>query len=131
MTQKEIKRLISIAQTFPGYDSAAKDEFHKLGKRYLNEIARIMELTPADFEIRSNKAGNACLGEVTLHSTSLYVQLGGSLASSQFFYRCVKGMKDFYGGANTWMAYDRLLSQGEVAEQFVRHLDSHRYEWAS
>jgi hypothetical protein len=131
MTQKEINRLISIAKTFPGYDEVTKAEFHRLGKKYLKELARIMELAPGEFEIRSNKAGIACLGEVILHTRNLYVHLGGSLPNGRFYYRAVKGMKDYTGGANAWMDYERLLDQHNIAGHFTRYLDSHRYEWAS
>lgn len=131
MTQKSIERLIFFAKNFRGYDDRAKAEFHRLGKQYLKELARIMELHPDDYEIRSNTAGITCLGEVTLHSKNLYVQLGGSYASGRFFYRTVKGKQDYVGGPNAWMDYDNLLYQAGVAEQFTRYLDSHQYEWSS
>lgn len=131
MTQNEIQRLINIAQTFAGYAEAPKADFHRLAKKYLKEIAEAMRLEPGDFEIRSNKAGIACLGEVTLHSNNLYVQLGGSLPNTQFYYRTVKGKKDYTGGRNIWMDYERLLDPYSVAQTFTRHLDTHRYEWAS
>ena len=109
---------IGIAKTFNGYDNTMKELFHNNAKRYLREIVRIMGLPKGSYEIRSNKAGIACLGEVTLHTDHLYVQFGGSLPNSQFYYRSCKSQKDYTGGINRWMDYDSLMDVERVASVF-------------
>jgi hypothetical protein len=131
MNSNEIKRLISIGSTFPGYDDTSKAEFHNLAKKYLKRLASVMELEAGTFTIRSNKGGIAVLGEVTLHSDNLYIQLGGSGGNERFYYRCVKGQKDFTGGRNAWMNYKDITDIHAVAEIFTKHLDANRYEWAA
>lgn len=130
MTQTEIKKIIRIGKTFSGYDETTKSEFHRLGKKYLKRLASIMELGAGEFTIRSNKGGIAVLGEVILHSNNLYIHVGGSYGNERFYYRCVKGQRDFTGGANAWMPYDNLGDIHAVAETFTKYIDSHRYEWA-
>lgn len=122
MQTRDIKQIIDIAHTFQGYDSEPKATFHRLAKKYLEEIARLMKLTPGTYEVRTNKAGVAVLGEVTLHSETIYVQFGGSIPHMQFYYRTVKGRKDFTGGTNTWMHYTRLEEMQEVADALSAHI---------
>ncbi len=131
MNLSEICKLIGIGTTFTGYNETEKEMFHKLGKKYLKQLAGIMELKPGEFTIRSNKGGIAVLGEVILHSNNLYIHFGGSYGSERFYYRCVKGQRDFTGGANAWMEFNKLRDMHAVAEHFTNYIDTHRYEWAA
>lgn len=59
-------------------DPALKQSFHNRGLRLLRVLAEDLGLTPAEYDVRSNKAGIAVSGEVWLQSENLYVQLDQS-----------------------------------------------------
>ena len=80
----------------------SKEQFHKDAKKLLRSINKELGLNA---DIRSNKAGIASLGEVTLHSDSIYVQLGG-LYPDQALVRTCEGKKDYCGGENHWSSTD-------------------------
>lgn len=80
-------------------DQAEKTQFHRTYLRKLRAIANQLGLTKADFDIRSNKAGPASLGEVTLHTEKFYLQVGG-LQPKQVLFRTCNGRKDYTGGQN-------------------------------
>jgi hypothetical protein len=50
------------------YDADAKDAFHRNARRQLKLLAAALGLPPAKFDLRSNKAGIAVSGEITLHA---------------------------------------------------------------
>jgi hypothetical protein len=131
MNVKDIKMMAHIASTHSGYNDKAKRTFHRLAKQYLEEIAHDLGLRDGQYSIRSNKAGVACLGEVILHSDNLYVHLGGSIPRPEFYYRCVKGRKDYRGGRNTHMEYEKLTDINAVVRVFQNHIERNRFEWAS
>ena len=89
-------------------NQANKDEFHKKGKVLLKQIAK--ELKLSEFDIRSNIAGIAVSGEITLHSPSLYMQINCSFSNhgSRILYRSCNGMTDYCGGPNNYAFFDRL-----------------------
>ena len=98
-------------------DPKLKDQFHRTAKAQLKKVAEAMGLTPDQYDLRSNKGGIAVSGEVTLHTDSVYVQVG------QFFhtplnvlYRTCKGRKDYSGGSNHYCTADAL----EDPEQFAK-----------
>lgn len=59
---------------------ASKEKFHKDAAKALRQVAKALKLSAGSFKIRSNKAGPAVLGEVVLHSDTLYILVGGSNA---------------------------------------------------
>lgn len=85
-----------------GYDYFSKKTFHQEAKRALKALAEALGLGKGTFEVRSNLAGPACSGEVTLHSDSLYVQVQASCmgVGHEILYRSVTGRKDYCGGPN-------------------------------
>lgn len=90
---------------------AMKDLFHRSGKQFLKELARRIGAT--EFEVRSNKAGPAVVGEVTLHTPHVYVQLTGGSCGDVMF-RSVNGMKDYTGGPNQWSSMREFLDGNTV-----------------
>jgi hypothetical protein len=82
-----------------------KDAFHTTAKAALKEIADVLELPKGSYDIRSNKAGFGVLGEVTLHGENIYVQVGDSMYG--ILYRTCKSRKDYSGGSNNWLAWDK------------------------
>jgi len=57
------------------YDAEAKRLFHSRGKPQLRRIATALGLEPGSYDLRSNQAGIAVSGEITLHGDHLYVQV--------------------------------------------------------
>lgn len=58
------------------YDAQQKQRFHATARSRLKKLAAELGLPPGGFEIRSSKGGVAVSGEVTLHHTSAYIQVG-------------------------------------------------------
>lgn len=99
-------------------DPAVKEAFHKHGKKFLKELAKAIG---ADvYEIRSNKAGPAVTGEVTLHTPHVYVQLTGGTIQHVMFRSC-EGMKDYRGGMNEWASMEEFLGSDRVVKRIRSH----------
>ena len=69
-----------------------------------------LALPPGSYDVRSNKAGIAVSGEVTLHHTAVYIQVGqfGMSSGHGILIRTCKGRKDYTGGANHFVALAML-----------------------
>jgi len=123
MTDKTLNGLAySIFLIALGFDHSyeQKELFHKNAKAYLNELAKRMNLPKDSYSVRSNKGGPAVLGDVILHTDSLYINLGGSLYNNSFMYRKCQSQKDYTGGINTWMRYTDLVEKS--TDEIIRHL---------
>jgi hypothetical protein len=109
-----------VTNTDLGYNAEAKERFHKEGQQLLRTIAGKMGLNEDEYEVRSNLGGIAVSGEVTLHTTKVYVQLSQSSISSShgFMYRSCKGMKDYTGGRNRWMKWSELVQIDNAVAAF-------------
>ncbi len=101
---------------------AAKVAAHRLGRDVLKKLARDYLMLPvAEYSIRSNMAGPAVSGEVTLHCNTLYLQIGQSMSPGTcVLYRRCNGMKDYTGGSNNFATVDRL----DDPREFAMHLRS-------
>ena len=89
------------AYTAEGY--AKKKSMHSMGRAFLQRLAADLGLAKGTYDIRSNKAGIAVSGEVTLHGEQVYVQLSESYFSRggvSVLYRSCNGRKDYSGGRN-------------------------------
>lgn len=83
--------------------AADKARFHRLGRLFLQRLADDIGLPQQTYELRSNVAGPAVSGEVTLHGETLHAWLQESCVGKpgvSLFYRTCKGRKDYCGGAN-------------------------------
>ena len=127
MKTSDILKMIQIASTFCGaYDDHGfndKKAFHRLATAYLKEFAGVLGLARGSYDVRSNKAGVACLGEVTLHGEGIYIQLSQSSLGEQFMYRKCKGRKDYTGGVNQWMALSQLADITEAGRIIRNHME--------
>ncbi len=86
------------------YDEAQKQRFHTTARARLRQLAHALGFAPGSFDLRSNKAGVAVSGEVTLHREAVYIQvsqsaLGGGMG---ILIRTCRGRRDYTGGANNW-----------------------------
>jgi hypothetical protein len=57
------------------YHAEAKRLFHSRARSQLRRIATALGLEPGSYDLRSNQAGIAVSGEITLHGDHLYVQV--------------------------------------------------------
>jgi hypothetical protein len=98
-----------------------KETLHRSGKRLLLEIAGALKLSPDAYDIRSNKGGNAVMGEVTLHSDHLYLMVHVMTGELRVLYRTCKGRKDYCGGMNHYVGVSELSST-TASERFISKL---------
>ena len=92
------------------YDEQEKRRFHTTARSRLKKLAAELGLAPGSFEIRSNKAGLAVPGEVTLHHDRAYIQVGqfGLSSGHGVLIRTCKGRQDYTGGPNHFVALTML-----------------------
>jgi hypothetical protein len=95
----------------------AKRSMHSAGRAFLQRLARDLGLATSARDIRSNVAGIAVSGEVTLHTDRLYVQLSDSFvgrAGVQVLYRTCNGQNRY--------AYLKDLAKPDRYDWFVAEL---------
>lgn len=103
----------------------AKEAFHRDGQKFLHGIAAALGLHKQDYEVRSNKAGTAVSGEVTLHSDDLYVQLseGAMGPGVRVMYRTCDSRKDYCGHQNHFAKMEQFRgaeAQGTLLRTLLR-----------
>lgn len=117
-----------LAQKINAYSDAGylrKQAFHREGRTFLKRLASALALARGTFEVRSNKAGIAVSGEVTLHSDTLYVQLyegACGRAGVSILYRRCKGRRDYCGETNHFAHMTTLAASTDALDAFVRQL---------
>ena len=131
MTTKQFIAVIKKGN-INGYDADSclvKAEWHKTGKKILNSLAKELGLAKGTYDIRSNMAGVAVSGEVTLHGENIYVQLSESCLGPDwgFMWRTCKGRKDYTGGANQWARWDMLNDLPSLANIMNKMLDTCKF----
>jgi hypothetical protein len=101
------------------YDPWAKRLFHTHARRRLLELAAALGFTPSSFDLRSNEAGIAVSGEVTLHAARLYVQVSQPATGSDtgILFRSCEGRRDYVGGVNNFASLDLLHRPAELARR--------------
>lgn len=99
------------------YDAEAKRIFHSRARSQLRRIATALGLEPGSYDLRSNQAGIAVSGEITLHADHLYVQVSQSAMGphSGVMFRTCEGRKDYRGGPNNFASLDLLNRPDEFA----------------
>ena len=107
------------------YDAEAKRVFHSRAKSQLLRLATALGLEPGSYDLRSNQAGIAVSGEITLHGDHLYVQVSQSAMGhhSGVLFRTCKGRKDYVGGPNNFASLDLLNRPDELAHWIRRVCD--------
>ncbi len=69
-------------RTSVAYDDVRKREFHRLARRQLGLLAKALDLPSGSYDLRSNMAGIAVSGEITLHAERIYVQTSQPFGAS-------------------------------------------------
>jgi len=92
------------------YDAEQKRGFHTTARSRLKKLAAELRLPPGSYDLRSNKAGIAVSGEITLHHDHAYIQVGQFAMSSGhgILIRTCKGRRDYTGGANHFVTLTML-----------------------
>ena len=98
------------------YDPGAKRLFHSRARSQLRRLATALGLRPGSYDLRSNPAGIAVSGEITLHSDRLYVQASQSAMGGILFRTC-EGRKDYVGGPNNFAPLELLNRPEELARR--------------
>jgi hypothetical protein len=101
------------------YDPEAKRLFHTHARRQLLGLAKALGLGDGDYDLRSNEAGIAVSGEITLHADRLYVQVSQSAMGydSGILFRTCRDRRDYTGGVNNFASLDLLRSPNELARR--------------
>jgi hypothetical protein len=121
-TTQPASRLIHIlGQDLSYCDPSLKQAFHQEGRKVLRRIARLMGLQKGQYEVRSNLAGIAVSGEVTLHTDQVYVQIAQPSMGESFaiLLRSCKGRMDYTGGMNHFAPIAALQN----LEQFAHYVE--------
>ncbi|RWE28769.1 MAG: hypothetical protein EOS78_31510 [Mesorhizobium sp.] len=92
------------------YDEQQKKRFHTTARSRLKKLAAELNLSSDSYDLRSNKAGIAVCGEITLHHDDAYIQVSqfGLSSGHGILIRTCKGRKDYIGGANHFVALGML-----------------------
>lgn len=106
------------------YDAPAKRAFHAEGRRALLRLADALELAPGSYTVRSNQAGPAVSGDITLHADEIWAQLSVSLTGPdhEVCFRRVHGRDDHIGERNHWASVRELLDPARLADRIRRDL---------
>ena len=101
------------------YDPEAKRLFHTHARRQLLALAKALGLADDDYDLRSNEAGIAVSGEITLHADRLYVQVSQSAMGydSGVLFRSCRDRRDYTGGVNNFASLDLLHRPDELARR--------------
>jgi hypothetical protein len=101
------------------YNDEAKRLFHTQVRRQLKKLADALGFPADGFDLRSNKAGIAVSGEITLHADHLYVQASQPAfgADTGILFRTCQGRKDYVGGPNNFASLDLLHRPEELARR--------------
>lgn len=122
-----IKPQLAALEDINGYSEAgaiAKDYYHLEGKKFLRDLAKEIGIPAGTFDVRSNKAGMAVSGEVTLHSDTIYVQLHDGRKGIEILFRSCKGRGDYSGGQNFYASLPLLFQYVHERERFVERLQA-------
>lgn len=107
---------------------AAKEAFHREGVKFLSALAKALGLKAGTYDVRSNKAGMAVSGEVTLHSDDLYLQLSESCMGPgvKAMYRTCDSRKDCCGHQNHFADIEKFKgadAQKQLVDQLRRMVE--------
>lgn len=100
------------------YDEAQKRRFHATARARLRQLADALSLPAGSYDLRSNKAGIAVSGEITLHHDCVYVQVSQSSLGHDpgILIRTCASRRDYRGGHNNFASLSFLDDVLRLAE---------------
>ncbi len=113
---------IALARRGVSYDPEAKRAFHLDTKRALRAFAHYLGLTAHQYELRSNQAGPAVSGEITLHADTLYLQVSIGLMGPgrEILFRRCNSRTDYCGHRNGFADIAALADHPKLANLIRR-----------
>lgn len=94
-----------LFQTRAWLDPDGKRSLHGEASHALRQLARALGIDRDGYDLRSNKAGPAVSGEISLHSNTIYVQVSEAfVAGHEILFRRVSGRSDHTGQRNHYAA---------------------------
>lgn len=116
--------LVTLAYRGVAYDPDAKKLFHAEARRALVALADALGYERSDYDVRSNAGGPAVSGEVTMHSSELYVQIscGGFSHNGEVLFRRCNGRRDYSGERNNYAGIREITSPGAFAARLCKEL---------
>jgi len=126
MTTREYVDRGATAGSIDGYGEESariKQAWLAAGGRIARKLAKALGLEKGEFSVRTNPAGPAVSGDVTLHADWVYVSLSQSCAGlgDMFMWRYCDSQRDFTGHANQWERWTSLLDLPRFAEAVKRN----------
>jgi hypothetical protein len=101
------------------------------GKRQFHAVAKkvgkgLLSLLGVPGDVRSNLAGPAVTGDITVHMDRAYIKFSGDVpfCPPMFLYRTCNGRRDYTGGHNQWFQYQKLCDDPREFIDIV-----HRMVW--
>jgi hypothetical protein len=90
------------------YNPEQKATFHRAARERLEALAAAMDWKADTYDLRSNRAGIAVSGEITLHHDTVYIQVSqsGRGMETGILIRTCQGRSDCTGGRNAFESLD-------------------------
>ena len=112
VTKTHISEYIDYENVTHENQNSRKEEFISLCRSYLRMVVKEMGLNKDQYEIRVNRGGIACSGDIHLHTDKLYVDFSQSCLGPDFgfMWRSCEGKRDYTGGSNQWMRWERCTA---------------------
>jgi hypothetical protein len=84
------------------YAPEQKRRFHATARARLRKLAAALDFAPVSYDLRTNEAGIAVSGEITLHHEHVYIQVSQPFTGcdSGILIRTCEGRRDYTGGRN-------------------------------
>jgi hypothetical protein len=110
MTRKTYTYWEKFWLTGCSYNPTHKGSWHHEARTRMRRLAKELGLERGTYDIRSNMAGIAVSGEVTLHGEDIYVQVSQSSGGPRMgiLFRPCDGRKDYTGGINHFSSIHML-----------------------
>lgn len=122
MNQSKLNQFVKLCKenSFSYCEPELKDKMHRMAKAVCRELAKGLGI---EGDIRSNKAGIACSGEITLHSDNLYLQIqpDSFMKGQEILFRTCEGKEDYTGGRNHFVGI-RDLVDGQKVVSYIKSI---------
>ena len=108
------------------YDLNAKETFHRTARARFRKLANLMGWQESSFDLRSNRAGFAVSGEITLHHDRVYIQVSQPCTghdTGSLIRRC-NGRKHYTGERNHFASLSLLDDLPALASRVTAVLGS-------
>lgn len=110
------------------YDEAQKRLFHSTARSRLRRLADELGLAPGSYDLRSEKAGIAVSGEITLHHEQVNTQVSQSVIGGglDVLIRTCAGRRDYQDGNNNFLPLTSLDDIPALARRVRSIVPGHR-----